>query len=334
MSRRTRNFLIGSSLVLVVGLGTGLVAYYNGGLTGLAASAPDDFAYMPADASAVAYADVRAIMNSEFRRKLKQVLPTGEEQEKLKAETGIDIENDIDTVIAGFSGDNPEGAIVLMRGRFNDSDIESRARQHGATVEQYDGKRIVLMKHEQREGIEAARHEATHSTGALAFLEPGLIALGQANSIKKAIDARGSKNNITKNTEMMKFVESVQIGSNAWMVGRFDAFQNSPQLPEELKSRMPAVQWFAVSANVNGGLSGTLRADTRDEKAADDLRAIVNGALAAGRLMGGQDPRAAAVLNSLQVQGTGNTVTLAFTVPPDVLDVLGGVAATRAQTPR
>jgi hypothetical protein len=329
MSRRTRNFLIGSSLVLVVGLCTGLVAYYNGGIPGLAASAPDDFAYMPADSSAIAYADVRAIMNSEFRRKLKQALPTGEEQEKLKAETGIDIERDIDTVVAAFSGDRPEGAVVLVRGRFNDGDIESRARQHGAVVEQYNGKRLVLMRHERRQGVEADGRDAGRSTGGLAFLEPGLIALGEADAIKRAIDARASKNSVTANAEMMKFVESVQMGSNAWVVGRFDAISNSPQMPEEIKSRMPAVQWFAVSANVNGGLSGTLRAETRDEKAGDDLRAIVNGALAAGRMMGGQDPKAQQMLNSLQVQGTGKTVSVAFTVPPDVLDILGGIAAAK-----
>jgi hypothetical protein len=89
------------------------------------------------------------------------------------------------------------------------------------------------------------------------------------------------------------------------------------------------VQWLAVSANINGGVTGTLRADTRDQKAADDLRAVISGAIAAGRLMGGQDQRALTVLNSLQLTGTGTTVALSFTLPPDVLDVLSGVAAAK-----
>ena len=33
MTRGTRNFLVGSAAVVVLGLGTGLLAYYNGGLT-------------------------------------------------------------------------------------------------------------------------------------------------------------------------------------------------------------------------------------------------------------------------------------------------------------
>jgi hypothetical protein len=335
MSRRTRNFLIGSSLVLSVGLCTGLVAYYSGGLPLGAAAAPDDFAYMPSDTSAVAYADVRAIMNSEFRKRLKAALPTGEEQEKLKAETGIDVEHDLDTVIAGFTGDEADagGAVVLVRGRFNDSDIEFRARQHGATVEEYQGKRLLLMTHGEHGTTATPERDATvagdRSTGGLAFLEPGLIALGEARAIKRAIDARATKTNITANTEMMAFVEQVQGGSNAWVVGKFDALSKTADLPSEIQSKIPPVQWFAVSANVNGGLSGTVRAEARDETSAEELRAVVGGALAAGRLMSGQDERATAVLNSLQLTGTGKSVAIAFNLPADVLDVLGGIAAAK-----
>ena len=35
MTKSTRYFLIGSAVVVLLGLGTGLVAYYNGGLPGV-----------------------------------------------------------------------------------------------------------------------------------------------------------------------------------------------------------------------------------------------------------------------------------------------------------
>lgn len=143
MTQRTRYFLTGSALVLMVGLATGLVAYYNGNLPLGARSADlSEFTYLPADSTAVAFADVRAIMDSEFRQKLRQVLPTGEEKDKLQAETGIDLERDIDTVVASFSGNQatPSGALVLVRGRFNDVQVETVARQHGAAVEEYSRK--------------------------------------------------------------------------------------------------------------------------------------------------------------------------------------------------
>ena len=57
--------------MLVVGLGGGLVAYlaYNR-VAGLPAGVPPEMRYVPADAAVVAFADVRAVMNSELRRAL------------------------------------------------------------------------------------------------------------------------------------------------------------------------------------------------------------------------------------------------------------------------
>src|SRR5262245_30152521 len=328
MTQRTRYFLVGSSLVVMVGLATGLVAYYNGNLPLGLSSEPSEFAYMPAESTAVAYADVRAIMSSDFRQKLRQMLPTGQETDRLKQEIGVDIEHDIDTVVAGFTGSDPSkgGVVVLVRGRFNDSQIETLATQHGATVEEYKGKRMLLMNEGHMMPAESPSHIAEHPTGAVAFIEPGLIALGDSASIKHAIDTAASKNDFTKNTDLMKLVDDVRGSNNAWVVGRFDEISQA-NIPAEVKEHLPAVQFFAVSAHVNGGLSGTLRADARDEQSAADLKAVITGGLAAGRLMAGQDSRANSILNSIQVGGSNKTVTLAFTLPPEMLDILNGVAA-------
>ena len=90
--------LVSGALVVVVGLCTGLVAYYSGALSKRSAGALPDFAYVPADASTVAYVDCHRIMSSEFRQRLRQVLPTGEEKNRRAQQTGIDLERDIDGV--------------------------------------------------------------------------------------------------------------------------------------------------------------------------------------------------------------------------------------------
>ena len=74
------------------------------------------------------------------------------------------------------------------------------------------------------------------------------------------------------------------------------------------------MQWVAVSAHVDGGVSGHLRAEARDDKAAENLRAVVNGAIAAARLVGGKDAKLDALVNSLQMGGTGKNVELGFSV--------------------
>src|ERR1700752_4505436 len=132
MSRSTRYFLVGSSLIVVLALGTGLVAYYNGNLPLSSRARNADLGDLPADSAAVAYADVRAIMSSEFRQKLRQVLPTGEELGKFRDELGVDIERDIDTVAAAYlaNSQSTESGLVVVRGRFNEGQIEGLATQH------------------------------------------------------------------------------------------------------------------------------------------------------------------------------------------------------------
>jgi hypothetical protein len=311
------------------------VAYYNGSLPiGRAESAPSEFAYVPADATAVAYADVRTIMTSQFRQKLREVMPTTDGQDELQAELGIDIERDIDTVVAGLMGGEPtvSGAVVLIRGRLNEANIEAIATKHGATVENYRGKRMIV--HSNLPGTRDAvsieggmdNVQVEKSSGGLAFLEPGLVAVGESGTLKRAIDAAATNENVTRNAALMGYIGDVQATGNAWIVGHFDAITKSADLPEQVKTHMPQVQWFAASAKVNGGLSGTLRADTENEKAAEDLRQMVNGGLAAARFMTGNDPKIESLLNSLQVSGTGKTVGVSFTVTPQMIDLLLSLA--------
>jgi len=329
MTRSTRYFLAGSAFVVVLGLGTGLVAFYNGGLPlGLKKASDADLGYLPAESVAVAYADVRAIMNSEFRQKLRQVLPTGEELSKFRDELGVDIERDIDTVAAAYLGGGAtpaQSGVVVVRGRFNDVQIEALAVKHGAVAETYKDKRLLTMTAPaQAEGSEPVAH---HPAATVAFLEPGVLGLGELGAVKRAIDAGATGAELRKNTELIALIDEMRGTGNAWAVGRLDAMTNQSGLPSEITSHMPAVKLVAASVHVNGGVRGQLRAEAFDDTAAEQLRDVVRGALAAGRLMSGQNPKMDAMLNSLQITGAGKTVGLSFTVPAEFLELLNGVAA-------
>jgi hypothetical protein len=334
MTQRTRYFFVGSVLVLVVGLCTGLVATYGGSLPfGSASAGPTELTYLPASTVAVGYANVHEIMNSEFRQKLRQVIPTGEAKDKLQAELGLDIEHDIDTVIAGMTNaDGMGGAVVLVRGRFNESQIEAMAVQHGAKVEDYKGTKVILSNDlpNTSEGKtvsgEGAAAVVQANTGGMAFLEPGLIALGDSAAIKAAIDTKASHQDVTTNPELMKLVATAGGPNNVWAVGRFDAVSKSTVLPQEIKDHLPAVEWVMIEAHVNGGVSGSVRVEARDDEAAKNLRDVVTGGLAAAHLVAGKDSKIDALVDSLQVSGTGKTVALAFTVPAEIFDIINGVA--------
>jgi len=66
MTVKTRYFVIVSLLVLVVGLGTGLVAYYVGfpATAFFSGNGPDELRYLPNTASVVGYVEVREIIDA------------------------------------------------------------------------------------------------------------------------------------------------------------------------------------------------------------------------------------------------------------------------------
>ncbi len=329
MTKQTRYFMAGSAAVLIAGLGTGLVAFYAGGFPSLHASrsGPSELSYVPADATVVAYANVGEIMSSQLRQRLKQALPPETGQKEFQAQTGIDIERDIQYVVAAMTPPGPDGGannqngLVVARGTFNTTQLETLAREHGGVVEDYKGKRLIKVsdvenKVEPAEGV----HPGPGHTLALAFLEPGLVAIGSESAIKSSIDAQLNALSITSSNDMMELVSDIDRGNNAWAVGRFDAIANQAKLPKEIASKLPAIKTFAIMTHIDGGVSGTLRAEARDAQSAENLRQVVQGALALGRMS--NDPKATAMLNSLRLEGTGTTVALSFSVPSEVLDMI------------
>ena len=314
MTRKTRYFMAGSAAILAAGLCTGLVAYYGGGFQALSASTgPEELRYVPADAAVIAYADVGAIMNSELRQRIKQALPMhAKGQEEFQRETGIDIERDIQYVVAAVTP-GTHSALVVARGNFNPTQLEALAVQHGGTVETYREKRLVSTDKDVN---------GHGQSGTLAFLEPGLVAIGDTASVKRAIDAQLSATSVRSNDEIMTLVNQIEHSHNAWALGRFDALASQAHIPEQLAKQLPTVKWFTTGVHINGGVSGMVRVEAADDEAAELLRRQVNGALAFGEMIGRSDVRAAAALKSLQLSGTGKTVQLSFTVPAELLHMV------------
>ena len=319
MTKKTRYFMAGSAAVLAAGLATSLVAYYAGGFQSVsAAPVANELRYVPADASVVAYADVRSIMDSQFRQQLKAAMPVQQEgQEEFQRQTGINIETDIDYIVAAVTGGNPQnGGLMVAKGRFDSKHLENLALQHGGVVEEYRGKTLVNSPVNENN-----QHQFT-----LAFLEYDLVAMGVKSAVQKAIDAAASSQSVTGNSEMMDVISEVSYSNgqmnNAWAVGRFDVIASQANLPTEIATRMPPIKWFSAAGHVNGGITGTLRAEAKDEESAELLRRQVSGLLALGEMVAGTDPKAAAFTKSLQMSGTGKTVALSFAVPAELLQLL------------
>jgi hypothetical protein len=345
MTSKTRSFVILSLSVLAVGVGSGLTAYYVGFPAGaFSASTPDELRYVPRDAAVVGFANVRKVMASDLRQRLRRALPAQENgQRDFQNLTGINIETDIAQVVAfvgpnNVAGSNLPGAgMVLASGLFDEVKIESLMREHGATVEQYKNRRLIVVSTSSRTRL----RDQTGTAGpagaappvpelALSFLKTGLAAVGSAHLIRQAIDLQDGGENITSNAEIMNLIESIDSG-DAWAVGRFDAIQSAARLPAGL-SQLPAITWFSATGQINDTISGVVSAEARDDESAKNLRDVANGFLALARLQAGSKPEFQALTESLQLGGTGKTVAMSFSVPGAVLDLIEAAGKQRRGT--
>ena len=318
MTTRTRSFLAIAAAVLVVGVGTGLVASYAGapGFSLLSGGDPDEFGYVPANAKLVAYADVHEIMTSGLRQKFREIHPKTGHDAEFEAQTGINVGTDVDHVVAAIlDGGSTQRPLILARGRFNEVQIESLIRQKGGSVEDYRGKRLFILA-------------ADNGAPALTFAEPGLAIAGEVSALKLALDTRAGKSNITDNAQLMALIHEVDDG-NTWAAGRFDALSAGDRVPKNLIGQLPPINLFAVSAHVDDGIRATIRAEARDAEAAQNLRQVIQGFVALGRMQSGTNAPLAAVFNSVELAGDGNTVSLSFAIAADALNLLVQANQTR-----
>ena len=319
MTRGTRYFMIGSVATLLVGLGAGLVAYYSGFPLGALsrAGAPEELRYLPKEATVVAYANVHDVMNSQLRQRLRSIEPEEQRdgQKAFQAKTGINLETDVDRVVACLTrkpvaAERGQG-LVLARGRFDEVRLEGLAREHGGSVEDYKGKRLLTHRGDLDSGGEMA----------MAFLEAGLVALGSDQLVRGAIDLAAGGESVRANSDLMRLVGDMG-ASNAWAVGRFDTLADTARLPQGVASQTPSITWLAAEGHVNGGVSGVVKAEARDEAAAQNLRDVVRGFMALAKLQTGSKPELQTILQSFELGGTGSTVSLTFAIPAETFEAM------------
>jgi len=322
MTAKTRYFLFGSVIVLILGLSIGLVAYYGGVPSNLFSSqrGPAELKYVPGDAGVVAFANVRHVMDSDLRQRLRQLEgATAEGRQEFQVHTGIDVERDIDRVVAWMgpkTAGHKSAGLVIARGRFDSTKLEGLATEHGGTVQDYQGTRIVVAKGGGERG-----HDAEF---AMAFLEPGLVALGSGDMVRLAVDRGRGGNSALDSAELMKRVAGLDDPS-VWAVGNVDVVSAYATLPSDVTDRMPPITWFVASGRVNGGLEATVKAEARDEQGAANLRDFIRGFVALARLQADSQPSARGVLPNFQLSGEGNEVALSFSVTTEMLDAINAL---------
>jgi hypothetical protein len=335
MTKRTKYFVTGSVGFLALGLTVGLAAYF-GGVPGFAEPAgPSELSYVPSDAAVVAYANVKDLMASQFRQQMKGLEPSSQEQgqAELKDAVGIDVERDIDYVVACMlasptaTATTAKNGYVLAHGTFDRPRIEAFVREKGGIERPYKGR--TMFVHPTGEAQPAP--DGTVDEMGITFVDANVVALGTPAALEKVIDLQlGSASTVRDNGDLMKLIEGVDSG-NAWVVGRFDVISKQAHLPAEVQGQLPQLTWFSATGHVNGGVSGTVTAEARDEAAAQNLRQVILGFIALAKMQAGSNPQLSAVAQSVTVNADpGTTVSVSFSVPASVLDLMAKTAAQKA----
>jgi hypothetical protein len=205
-------------------------------------------------------------------------------------------------------------------------------REHGAQVDIYKGKRLITTMTPEFPSPDLAFPapapavpKIPRQSFSLTFVEPGLVALGTTSLVQHAIDLHnGGGQSALTNDGLMERVRALE-GGNVWAVGRFDVLRARANLPEAVSDRLPPITWFSVRGRVNGGIEAVLSAEARDDAAAKNLRDVVQGFLALAKLQTSSKPEIQRFVDSLQIQGTGNTVALSVEVPAEVFDTLSAI---------
>jgi hypothetical protein len=214
---------------------------------------------------------------------------------------------------------------VVVSGRFVTSKIEAMAMQHGGRTEQYKGKRLLVVspKREAEEGTPGPEM-------AMGFLESGVVALGAADMVRRAVDRAAGAASVLGNAELMRLVDGMS-GESLWAVGRFDALSAQASLPAEVSERIPPITWFSAAGKVNGGLQAVVTAEAKDEQAAENLRDIVRGFIALAKMQAGSKPAIQKMFPDVQLAGDGKDVSISFAVTNEMLDAFEAARAVGAQ---
>lgn len=274
------------------------------GLTGSVTRAADVEKLIPAEAESYVQINFKQILDSDLFKKyalanLKQAMEGNDAQKTLKS-LGLDPLKDVDSVTAGFWGDNPQEmkALVVVRGTFDPEKLfeaaEAAAKKDGdkvSIVNEGDYKLVKITGGNRPEPFFASVADKKTLIGGT---DKKLV-----TTAMKASEGGAAKSAIKKEladlvTKMDSKASMFAVGVSSGKVG------DIPQIPgiddpEKLKKQLEKMESSSMTLKVTGDVALEIQLSMKDGAAADDLGATVDDLLGKAKallpLLGGQAPQ-------------------------------------------
>lgn len=280
-------------------------------------------AALPADTEILMCVDVAGLKKSPLFAKFRNdPAVTGEIRnrlDQLAALTGINLENDIDTVVLSINGKSSSDheGLLLAAGRFQDEKVSAILKTKGTTSKEYQGYAIFTSS----KADEASR-------GGLVFVDPSVVALGQQERLYRFLDvwSRGGKG-LKSNGAMMDLVSQAKGRGQIWGVLNLQSFL--PELKDKLPEGAPLtalntiqhVQNISYSAYFGRDLDVNTRIAARSTEDAKTLTDALKGLVALAKLfISPKDDDIAEFLQTIEIDQSGDDVRLSLGVEERLLD--------------
>ncbi len=302
---RWRNVIVGAGLVLAAAR--------------LQAAGPVPAGFDPPEGTRVlAGFDLQAFLASPLYARLERDgKGLSADLQRLRDETGLDLERDVDQAVFAGSrpGDGAEHMLVHVSGRFDryalGRSIEKKGR---ATWRSVAGNTLYLLS------------ESKGSGGALAFLGDHAVVLGSRADVEALLEGRGGRR-----SPLLDVAADVPSSAAFWLAadgelarsmspGGSSPAPGQPAGPGAFA--LPPLRSILVSGDLDPQLRLEVRAEAMDEAAARNLADAVRGLVALASMQAAQRPGLQKLASGIQVASQGTRATLKVAIPWELLDEL------------
>ncbi len=273
------------------------------GLTATPVRAADVDPLIPAESESYLQINLKQIMDSDLFKKyalanLKQALQGNEAQKTLET-LGLDPLKDIDSITAGFWGDNPQDmkGLMVVRGKFKPAKlfeaVEAAAKK--------DGDKVAIVKDEGYTLVKITGGNRPEPFFASVADDNTIVGATDKKLVTTAMKAVDSKAKSGLKKELIALIEKMDgkasmfgCGVSSGKVGDIPPIPGIDD-PEKLKKQLEKLESSSMTLKVTGDVALEIMMTMKDTAAADDFGATVDDLLGKAKallpLLAGQAPQ-------------------------------------------
>ena len=275
----------------------------------------------PAGTRVLAGLDLQALVRSPLWERLQREGGGAlKELQRLREDTGLDVERDVDEVVlaGGAATGGVEHALVHVNGRFDRYQLgRAIEKSRKATWRSVAGNTLYLFG------------EGHGSPGALAFLGDHALVLGSRADVEALLEGRAAPRSplvdvaggVTGSPAFWMAIDG-EMARGLGPAGPAGAKPGEGGAPAPGGFALPPLRSVLVSGDLAPQLRLELQAEALDEAAARNLADAARGLLTLASFQAAEKPELQKLLTGVQVASQGSRATLKVTLPWELLEQL------------